>query len=122
MSYELEGVLYKVFDEVKVSDKFKKKEFVVKTSETYNDKTFTQYIKLQFTQDKTDRVYKDNVGCKVKVSFNLNGREWTKDGKTNYFNSLDAWRLEVIEQVSSLESTASKVADAIDADKDDLPF
>ena len=30
----------------------------------------------------------------VKVSFNLRGRKWEKDGQISYFTNLEAWRIE----------------------------
>jgi hypothetical protein len=30
----------------------------------------------------------------VKVSFNIKGNRWEKDGKVNYITNLDAWRIE----------------------------
>ena len=34
------------------------------------------------------------MGEEIKVSFNLRGREWTRDNEVRYFNTLDAWRIE----------------------------
>jgi uncharacterized protein DUF3127 len=30
----------------------------------------------------------------LKVSFNIKGRKWEKDGKVAYFTNLEAWRIE----------------------------
>ena len=37
------------------------------------------------------------MGEPVKVSFNVRGRKWEKDGKVNYFSNLEAWRLEKVQ-------------------------
>ena len=37
---ELTGKIEKIFDTVTISEKFKKREFVIKTEESYNDKVF----------------------------------------------------------------------------------
>ena len=30
----------------------------------------------------------------MKVSFNIKGNKWERDGKVNYITNLDAWRME----------------------------
>ena len=88
MSYELTGILHKVYPTESKSEKFQAREFVVKTiSEQYE-----QFIKFQLTQDKCDIVDNYNEGQKIKVHFDLRGREW----KEKYFTNLNAWRLEAV--------------------------
>ena len=86
MALELSGKLVKKFDEQKISDKFKKREFVVETSEN----NFTEQIKFELVQDRTDLIDPYQVGEDLKISFNLKGREW--QGK--YFVNVQAWRIE----------------------------
>jgi len=33
----------------------------------------------------------------VKVSFNLRGRKWERDGQVSYFTNLEAWRIEKVQ-------------------------
>ncbi len=33
-------------------------------------------------------------GIAIKVSFNIKGNRWEKDGKVNYITNLDAWKIE----------------------------
>lgn len=133
MSFELEGKLIEKFDVQQVSDAFKKREFVVETSEAGGGRTFTEQIKFQLIQDKCDLVSDIDLNSKVKVSFNLKGRRWEKDGRVNFFTNLDAWRVERIEAGSSSPATppppteepaasfdASNIS--LDDDDDDLPF
>ena len=73
-----------------VSSAFKKREFVVTTSEEY-----PQHILMEFTQDKCDLIDPYNIGDSVKVSINLRGREWINpQGETKYFNQIQGWRIE----------------------------
>lgn len=86
------GVLKKKSDTTQVSEKFKKREFVL----TDNAASYPQFIMFQLTQDRCGLL--DNVaeGETITVMFNLKGREWT-DTKTNvikYFNSLDVMKIE----------------------------
>ena len=87
--YELKGTV-KVLNETNViSDKFKKREFVI----TDDSSQYPQDIQLQLTQDNCDKLNGVSVGDRLLVKFNLRGRAWNdpKTGKDRYFNSLDAW-------------------------------
>ena len=94
MSLEIIGKLL-VKQEVQIiSDKFKKREFVLELSEEINGNTYTNYAKMELSQAKCDILDRYNEGDIVKVSFNIKGRRWEKDGKVTYFSNLDAWRIE----------------------------
>ena len=74
----------------------------------------------------------------MKVSFNLRGRKWEKDGQVSYFTNLEAWRVENVQAESGGIPTdsisgASDVPDqsapfpnqapsSDDSENDDLPF
>ena len=90
--FELNGVVKLKRDEQKVSDSFKKREFVV----TDNSSNYPQHILFQLTQERCRQLDEINVGDQVKVSFFIKGREWQgKDGSgVKYFTSLDAWKVE----------------------------
>ena len=90
--FEIEGKLIEKFDEVQVSDKFKKREFVIETSTSGSDgSVYTEEIKFQLTQNNCEKLNYSKVGDKVEVKFNIRGRRWEKDGKTSWFTNLDAW-------------------------------
>ena len=90
MSFDIQGKLYEAFDEQQVSDKFKKREFVLEIP----DGSYTQYVKFQLTQDKCSLLDQYKAGDEVKVTFNLTGKPFTKNGTTMYFTNLQAWRIE----------------------------
>ena len=94
MSYELTGQLEVKNDTQQVNERFQKREFVLRTDEERNDRTFTNYIKFQLIQDKVDLIEPYQVGESLKVSFNIKGNRWEKDGKVNFFTNLDAWRIQ----------------------------
>jgi len=122
MNYEMKGKLKKVYETQKVSDKFQKREFILERTDEYNDKTFVKPIKFQLTQDKCDKIDSINEGELITVSFNIDGREWEKDGKLIYFNSLNAWKITKSTEDEGIEGAAKKVSEAIGADNDGLPF
>ena len=94
-SFEAVGTLKAKFETQQVSDKFAKREFVIMTDTTTQ---YPQAINFQLSQDKCGLLDSYNVGEEMKVSFNLRGREWFNPTKniTQYFNSLEAWRLEKV--------------------------
>ena len=98
MSYEISGRLAEKFETQKVSDKFQKREFVleIKSSGT-SGYEFVDFIKFQSTQDKCSLLDQFTVDDVVKVSFNLRGRKWEKDGQVSYFTNLEAWRIEKVQ-------------------------
>jgi hypothetical protein len=76
-----------------VSDKFKKREFVLTTEA----KTpYPQHVSFQVTQDKCDILDKFSEGQEVEVSFNLRGREWNGPQGIKYFNTLEAWLIKAV--------------------------
>lgn len=107
------------------SNGFRKREMVVTTEEQY-----PQFIMIEFVQDKTDLLDSFQVGQQVKVSINLRGREWVNpQGETKYFNSIQGWRIESLQQSNSTEippvppMEAFEPADELNEEEyDDLPF
>ena len=87
--FELKGVLKVINDTNIISEKFKKREFVL----TDDSSEYPQDIALQLTQDNCDKLNSVKVGDRLLVKFNLRGRAWNdpKTGNDRYFNSLDAW-------------------------------
>jgi single-strand DNA-binding protein len=125
MPYEAEGVMHRIFDTEQKSASFQAREFVIEVP----DGNYPQMVKFQVLQDKVNLLDSYAVGEKVKVSFDLRGREW--QGK--YFTTLNAWRIDRLEQqnmtVSAPSAPASKPAanpfpSASDEPPamDDLPF
>ncbi len=102
MSFEISGRIIEIQPTQQVTDKFKKREFILEIKETNNSGfEFVEYIKFQTIQDKCSMLDGLNLNDQVKVSFNLRGRKWEKDGQTSYFTNLDAWKI-VNEQSTSI--------------------
>ena len=89
MSFEIEGNLVKKFDTESKTSSFQTREFVITTEGTY-----PQFVKFQLTQDKCQVIDEYQENEKIKVFFDLRGREW--QGK--YFTNLNAWRVEKVSQ------------------------
>lgn len=114
----VEGKVKRIHDEQVISDRFKKREFVIETEEQY-----PQVLMFQLVQDKTNLIDQFNTGDKVEVFFNLRGREWQRDpsSEIRVFNTLDAWRIQKVESMQSADMPpVEPVAPA--GTEDDLPF
>ena len=128
---EIKGKLLEIFDEVQISDRFKKREFVI---EHADNPQYPEYIKLECVQDKCNILDNFRVGQEVNVSFNLKGRKWTDPkGEVKYFNTIQAWRMENAENTAGQaqqppadypQPSASETEGLFSAgeDEDDLPF
>jgi hypothetical protein len=93
---EITGKIKVINPTQEVSASFKKRELVVTTDEQY-----PQHIIIEFNQDKCEILNNYNIGQNVKVSINLRGREWVNpNGETKYFNSIQGWRIEKLEQAA----------------------
>lgn len=94
MSLEVTGKLLVKNDTQQVSERFKKREFVLELTDDVNGNVYTNYAKMQLVQNKCEILDQYNEGDMLKVSFNIKGNKWERDGKVNYITNLDAWRIE----------------------------
>lgn len=122
---EVVGVLYKDLGTQVISDKMEKREFVIETT----DEQYPQLVKFELVNDKCKILDGYKQGEKIKVSFNLRGREWKKDANTPpaYFTNLAAWRISKAD--NDFESTAAhtepntkRETAPVPTGGDDLPF
>ncbi len=121
---DIKGKVHEVSEVITVSEKFKKREVVIEYAE---NPSYPEYVKLEAVQDKVNLLDAVKVGDQVEVFFNLRGRPWTdKNGKTQYFNTLSVWRLNVLGGAASATPTPEFAAPAdLSAEsgaEDDLPF
>jgi len=136
MSFEINGRLAEKFETQKVSDRFQKREFVIEVKSTGSTGyEFVDFIKFQATQDKCSLLDQVTIDDAVKVSFNLRGRKWEKEGQVSYFTNLEAWRIEKLssdsnEPAGETPIESNETSDAPfpsnppenDSGFDDLPF
>lgn len=106
MSFEVTGKLIAVNDTQEVSERFRKREFVLELSDDVNGNIYTNYAKMQLVQNKCEIIDNYNIGDNLKVSFNIKGNKWERDGKVNYITNLDAWRVERAEEGGNMAAPA----------------
>lgn len=114
---KLKGQVIFIGTELSVSDKFVKRNFVIKTKDEY-----PQVVIFQLSQSKVS--IPEEVGMKqmddVEVFYNIRGREWAdpKTGEVKYFNTLDVWKVEMIKSQDIENFHAERGSDL----SGDLPF
>jgi hypothetical protein len=126
--FKINGIVKVIKDEEVISDKFKKREFVL----TDASSMYPQDISFQLTQDKCSLADGFSANEQIEVSFNIRGREWTSpQGEVKYFNTLEAWRIEKMGAAAPASApspmamnTNSATVDNLSNDSadDDLPF
>lgn len=91
---EIQGRIKVIFAPETVGQNgFQKRDLVITTEEQYPSD-----IIIQFTQTKCALLDNLQVGQRVKVHFNLQGREWTSpQGEVKYFNTVVGWKIELIQ-------------------------
>lgn len=125
MAFEVEGKLHRIFPTEQKSASFQAREFVLEVP----DGNYPQLIKFQAVQERCNILDNYNEGDRVKVSFDLRGREW--NGK--YLTNLNAWRIESAEGAANTSAPAGDERFPADpfpdynntpppANMDDLPF
>lgn len=114
---EVKGTIKAIFAEQVISDKFRKREFVLTTNEKY-----PQDVLFQLTQGNTDLIDTIRVGEEVEVKFNLRGKEYiNKEGKVSYFTSLECWQVSIQQGAPVAKPTATQIVNEVE-DNGYLPF
>ena len=127
---QLKGILKVKLDEAQVSEKFKKRDFVLNDVSSQ----YPQLITFQLTQDRCSLIDPFEIGDEITVNFNLRGREWTdpKTSTVKYFNTIEAWKIELVTRAQSpaqqqssqptQQSNPGTFTSRSSDESDDLPF
>jgi len=92
MGFEISGKVHAINDAQQVTERFRKREFVLELSD---NPRFPQFVQFQLTGDRCENLDGFAVGDEVQVEFSLRGREWKSPrGEVKYFNSLDVWAIQ----------------------------
>ena len=126
MSFEIQGKVIEVGPVQQVNDNFRKREFVIEVAEQgAGGREFIDYIKFQCIQDRCELIGENFLNETIKVSFNLKGNKWERDGKVNYFTNLDAWRIDKVDGGETIDSSPPPLLDDLPPENEefeDLPF
>ncbi len=110
MNFELTGTLIQKLDTQVISDRFKKREFAIEMKDlnATTGVSYSNFAKFQLTQAKCDNIDGYQLGDEIKVSFNIRGTRYEKNGATNYISNLEAWRIQKAD-ASAAGATATPV-------------
>ena len=125
MNFELTGKLTEKFETIQVSDKFKKREFVLESIEQAGSIAITNIYKFTLKNDRCSLIDQFEKNTELKVSFNIKGSRSEKNGKVYFFTDLEAWRIEHVGAVAIDHSSIPEPPTNIgsdSADNDVLPF
>ena len=87
---------------------FKKRSLILATEETSQ---YPQELNIEFTQGKCDDLNNIMPNQQVKVDINLRGRRWTNpQGETKFFNTIQGWRIEAIQQQQQVPQQTTQYA------------
>jgi hypothetical protein len=122
---KINGKILEIFETKEIKEGFQKRDFVLEYAE---NPQYPEYLKFETIQEKCVQLDKLSAGQEVEVMFNLKGRIWTNpQGEKVYFNSLQAWKIEVVGDVTNAEpkgeGTPPDMNDLMSFEEsDDLPF
>ena len=120
MGFESSGRLHSISEAQQVTERFRKREFVVELAE---NPRYPQYVQFQLTGDRCESLDGFSVGDEVKVEFSLRGREWTSPkGEVRFFNSLDVWTIEGLGAMAPASGGDPFSQEPPPPGDDDIPF
>ena len=116
----LTGVIQQINDIKQISDSFKVREFVLKIV----DGKYPQYITLQAANKNLEPLSNLEVGDEITTNYNLKGRIYsTSEGLTKYFNTIEAWGIQLVNYNPKISSNQMPKNTIIDEQQSDLlPF
>ena len=94
MNTTITGTIVSIGEIKEITQKFKKREIVIKTDADPDKPWNSNIYGMELTQDRCDLADPFASGERVTVEVNVKGREWVnKEGQPKYFVSLDVWRI-----------------------------
>ena len=96
----IRGRVYKIFDAIDITDRFRKQELVLQVLNNKESGTYTDYIKFQCINAKTSLLDTLEKGDMCIIKYIITGRKYNKDGNELFFTNLDIEDLTVITRAS----------------------
>ena len=127
MEYQITGRVAEVYPVNRISERFRKREFVIEHKDSSSKQVYVDYIKFQLTQDRCEIIDESWLRQEVTVTFNIRGNRWEKNGVANYITNLNA--LSVTRGIAVAENGQKAIvnpqledAPSPSPELDDLPF
>lgn len=118
MSYQIKGVIYHIGAIQELSEKFSKREFILKTEDEY-----APFVKLELTQDRCFLIDSYFIGTEITAHYNVKGSKSTytnKNGQPDCFVALQAWKLEG--NATPKNASGKPMTKVSDLPQNDMPF
>lgn len=96
-NYSITGTLYDIGRVNNISDRFRKREFVIVVEDQGRDRSWTHYIKLQLENKDVLMIDQFKIGDEIEVTFDIRGSKAEKMGETIFFTNLKAWKIELVD-------------------------
>lgn len=96
-NYSITGTLYDVAKVNNISDRFRKREFVIAIEERGRDQSWTNYVRLQLENKDVLMIDQFKIGDEIEVTFDIKGSKAEKMGETLFFTNLKAWKIELVD-------------------------
>lgn len=113
----IKGKLHEVYPAKKLTDTFRKREFIIEYSENAQ---YPQFLKFELLQDNCEMIDNFSIGDELEISFDLSGKPWTNsEGEKVYFNSLRVWK---ILKINGGNTDNHPLDDFLQPGGEDLPF
>lgn len=100
-------------------------DFYVDCSE-FDRRTGQKYeniLKFQVSNSNIDRLDNIKKGDLIKITFQPQGRIYEKDGEKRQFQTLNAWKVELVEtKQPKPENVQNTAQQPLEDEDDDLPF
>lgn len=90
MVYQITGRITEVYHVNRVSERFRKREFVIEHKESVGGQAYIDFIKFQLTQERCEIIDESWLRQDVTVTFSIRGNRWEKGGTVNYITNLNA--------------------------------
>lgn len=104
---ELNGTLHEVYPTQQITDKFKKRDFIVEIP----NGNYLQHIKCELTNDNCAKLDGVRIGSQIKAKCDLRGKIYVKkDGTKGQMNSVVAWQIETQQREYNENSIADIMA------------
>ena len=100
MALEVYGVMMHREQERRISENFQTMDFFVDCSEfdRFTGQKYENILKFQVSNSNIDRLDSIKDGDKVKITFRPKGRYYERDGEQRHFQTLEAWKVELVQQ------------------------
>ena len=112
--YSIKGRIYKIFPTVEITDKFRKREFVIQTTNPTAKGTYIDYIKMQLVQFRCEMLDGLSKGDTCVVKFSLTGKKVGTKEEEKFFTNLDAIEIRAVGKIDTIkDSDNSAINDSL---------